>query len=138
MKTKFITAFIVMFLFGIANSYSQDKAKIVFIRNTGFVAWLQTYKMFVNDQLATKLRSETYATYEVSAGKHTISSQLWGSKSKTNAHRISINVEAGKTYYVTSIFATNFWRNKIICQEVTESSAKSVLPYLVEDDIFTN
>ncbi len=138
MKTKFISAFVLMCFLGLSNSYSQNKAKVIFIRNTGFIAWLQTYKMFVNDQLITKLKSETYTTHEVPAGKHIISSQLWGKKSKANAHRISIDVEAGKTYYVTSIFATGFWKNKIICQEITENSAKSVLPTLVEDDIFIN
>jgi hypothetical protein len=69
----------------------------------------------------------------VSAGEHNFSVQFTGSKSKEKAERITIDVEAGKTYYIQLIFQAGMLKNNVYCQEVTAPSAKTVLSACEED-----
>ena len=114
-------------------SFGQEKAKLYFIRSTGFNGSLTAFTAFVDDTLKCKLNNKKYSIHEISAGEHTISVQFAGKQSKQKAEKITIQMEAGKTYYVQMIFQPGFFVNNLYCQEVTENSAKEILKDLVQD-----
>lgn len=113
--------------------FEQQNAKIYFIRTTGFNGSLGAFRAFVDDTLKCKLNNKSYTIHEISPGKHIISVQIVGKKLKAKAERITIEMEAGRTYYVQMIYKLGWLVNNLYCQEVTEISAQSILVNLKED-----
>lgn len=108
------------------------KAKLYFIRSTGFQGSLFAFMAFIDDEVVCKLNNNRYSIHEVAPGEHTVSVQFYGKKSKKEAEHFKIVVESGKTYYVQMIYQDNLFSN-LYCQEVTENSAKPILDKLKED-----
>ncbi|MDN3677355.1 DUF2846 domain-containing protein [Flavobacterium paronense] len=115
-------------------SYSQEtKAKVYFIRSTGFQGSATAFTAFIDKQLVCKLNNKKYSIHELEPGEHVFTVQFGGKKAKEKAEPITINIEAGKTYYIQMIFQTGLFVNNLYCQEVTENSAKTILIDCVED-----
>lgn len=112
---------------------AQEKAKIYFIRTTGFQGSAVAFTAFIDDQLACRLNNKRYSIHEVEPGEHKFTVQFAGNKSKEKAEPITINTEAGKTYYIQMVFQGGAFKNNLYCQEVTENSAKTVLPSCQQD-----
>ena len=115
-------------------TFAQQNAKLYFIRTTGFNGSAVPFTAFVDDTLKCRLNNKRYSIHEISPGIHTISIQFAGKKSKSKAEKITIEMEAGKTYYVQMIFQAGLFVNNLYCQEVTENSAKTILINLKEDN----
>jgi hypothetical protein len=113
--------------------FAQQNAKIYFIRTTGFNGSAIAFRAFVDDTLKCKLNNKSYSIHEISPGKHIISAQISGKKSKAKTERITIETEAGKTYYVQMIYKVGLLVNNLHCQEVPEKSVLSILVNLKED-----
>lgn len=113
---------------------AADKGKVYFMRSTGFQGSAQGFTTFIDDVVVCKLNNKRYSVHEVSPGMHRFSVQFAGKNSKEKAERIEINIEPGKTYYIQLIFQTGIIKNNLYCQEVTESSAKTMMNSLREDD----
>jgi len=115
-------------------SFSQEtKGKVYFIRSTGFQGSASAFTAFIDKQLVCRLNNKKYSIHEVEAGEHIFTVQFGGKKAKEKAEPITINIEAGKTYYIQMIFQTGVLVNNLYCQEVTENSAKTILLNCVED-----
>jgi hypothetical protein len=112
-------------------SYSQDnRAKVYFIRSTGLRGSPVRYKVFVDKLLTCKLVNDSFYVQYLSPGEHIFNAQFSANNLRPSSKPIAINVEAGKTYYV-ELMQSDF----LICQEVTENSAKVVLVNCVEQNI---
>lgn len=85
------------------------------------------YSAFINDTLVCKLNNNRYSIHDVKPGKHEISVQYYGKESKDKAEPISINVEAGKTYYIQITQQAKGLTQRIFPQEITESSTARLL-----------
>lgn len=118
--------------FGQGESDSQH-AKVYFIRSTGFQGSVQGFTTFIDDQVVCKLNNKKFSIHEVTPGRHQFSVQLAGKQAKQKAERIEIDMEPGKTYYIQLIFQTGIIKNNVYCQEVTKSSAMTMLNNLKED-----
>lgn len=114
-------------------SDSVETGTVYFIRSTGFAGSATAFTAFIDGKLACKLNNKRFSTHEVTPGEHVFTVQFGGKKSKAIAEPITINVEAGKTYYVQMLFQTGILKNNLYCQEVTENSAKTVLVNCKED-----
>jgi len=129
---------IILLLLGILFSnlsHSQDKtAKVYFIRSTGFQGSANAFTTFIDQQLVCKLNNKRYSIHQVEPGEHSFAVQFAGKQAKKKAEQITIKLEEGKTYYIQLIFQTGMLVNNLYCQEVTESSAKTVLVKCVEDN----
>jgi hypothetical protein len=112
---------------------AQEKAKIYFIRSTGFQGSAVAFTAFIDKQLVCKLNNKRYSVHEVEPGEHVFTVQFAGKEAKSKAEPISINVEAGKKYYIQMVFQTGALKNNLYCQEVTENSAKTILEKCEED-----
>jgi hypothetical protein len=117
-------------------SFSQETsytAKIQFLRSTGYNGSAVAFTVFIDDKLVCKLNNKKYSTHLIQPGEHTFSVQFAGKDAKEKAERITIKTEKDKTYYVQLVFQPGLLINNVYCQEVTESSAKIMLPKLKED-----
>jgi VCBS repeat-containing protein len=113
---------------------AQDKTgKVYFMRSTGVQGWAVAFTAFIDGQFVCKLNNKKYSVHEVNVGEHTFSVQFAGKSSKEKAEQITINIEGGKSYYVQMIFQPGLIKNNLYCQEVTEGSAKTILPECSED-----
>lgn len=116
------------------NNLKDDlKADIYFIRSTGFNGSLSAFTAFIDKQIVCRLNNNKYSIHKVDAGEHVFTVQFAGQQAKDKAEPITINVEAGKTYYIQMVFQPGFWANNLYCQEVTANSANAVLPGLTLD-----
>lgn len=112
---------------------SVDKATIFFMRSTGFNGSAAAFTAFIDDSLFCRLNNKRYSIHTIEPGKHKFTVQFAGKKSKDKAEPVYINTEAGKTYYIQMIFQGGAFVNNLYCQEVTENSAKAILPSLKID-----
>jgi Protein of unknown function (DUF2846) len=112
---------------------AKQSGKVYFMRSTGYTGSAQGFTVFIDDVIKCKLNNKRYSIHEVPTGTRRFSVQFAGKSSKEKAERIEITVEAGKTYYIQLIFQTGLLKNNLYCQEVTESSAKTMLGNLKED-----
>lgn len=133
MKHFKLITFILFFFVSFSAAKAQESAKVYFIRSTGFQGSAVAFTAFIDQQLVCKLNNKKYSIHELSPGEHVFTVQFAGKTAKEKAEPIKINVEAGKTYYVQMVFQTGYLKNNLYCQEVTESSAKTVLTNCVED-----
>jgi hypothetical protein len=92
------------------------------------------FTAFIDKQLVCKLNNNKYSIHQVDPGKHIFTVQFDGNEAKAKAEPITINVEAGKTYYVQMLLQASLVVSNLYCQEVTEMSAKTVLPSLKIDN----
>ena len=113
---------------------SNQNAKVYFLRSTGFQGSAQGFTTFIDDKVVCKLNNKRYSIHEVTPGMHNFSVQFAGKNSKEKAERIEIELEAGKIYYIQLIFQTGLLKNNLYCQEVTKSSAKTMMDKLKEDN----
>lgn len=111
----------------------QDKAQVYFIRSTGFAGSMSAFTAFIDENLVCKLNNKKYSIHEITPGEHSFTVQFAGKSAKKKAEPITIEVEAGKTYYVQMVFQTGAFKNNLYCQEVTENSAKTILVDCEED-----
>ncbi|MCF8318863.1 MAG: DUF2846 domain-containing protein [Sphingobacteriaceae bacterium] len=126
-------AFILVYFLTFTSASAQESAKVYFIRSTGFQGSAVAFTAFIDQQLVCKLNNKKYSVHDVRPGEHVFTVQFAGKSAKERAEPIKINVEAGKTYYVQMVFQTGYLKNNLYCQEVTESSAKTVLVNCAED-----
>jgi len=109
-------------------SYAQDNdAKVYFILSTGFRGSPLKYQIFVDQVRTCGLVNDSFHVHHLRAGRHTFNAQFTARKLRTSSKPITIDVEAGKTYYV-ELMQNDF----LMCQEVTENSAKAVLASCAE------
>lgn len=113
---------------------STGNGTVYFLRSTGYTGSAQGFTVFIDDNVVCKLNNKRFSIHEVTAGKHIFSVQFAGKSSKEKAERIEINIEPGKTYYIQLIFQSGLLKNNLYCQEVTESSAKTMMGKLTEDN----
>ncbi|MGZ8517929.1 MAG: DUF2846 domain-containing protein [Chitinophagaceae bacterium] len=116
------------------SSSSTQNAKVYFLRSTGFQGSAQGFTTFIDDKVVCKLNNKRFSIHEVIPGTHYFSVQFAGKNSKEKAERIEIELEAGKIYYIQLIFQTGLLKNNLYCQEVTKSSAITMMDKLKEDN----
>ncbi len=134
MKNPRIITLLIFFLTISLTCFSQDKkAKVYFIRSTGYNTILSYYTAFIDKQFVCNLNEKKFSIHDVSVGEHSFSVQFAGKKSKKKAEPIIINIQEGKTYYIQMVFQSGLFIDNLYCQEVTENSAKTVLSKCVED-----
>lgn len=141
-----INTFALSFLFSImaSSAFSQTTdtasataagatAKVVFMRATGGQGAATAFSTFIDDQLVCRLNNKRFSTHSIPAGAHTVSVQVAGKEANEKGEHITINAEAGKTYYIQLVSKVGLLINNLSCKVVTEDDAKTVLSKLKED-----
>jgi len=134
---------VLAFLLASGLLYGQDQeaqpdstgkyGKVYFMRSTGFQGSAQGFTVFIDDTVVCKLNNKRFSVHNVTPGVHRFSVQFAGKSSKEKAERIEIEIESGKSYYIQLIFQSGLVKNNLYCQEVTKSSANTIMDKLKED-----
>lgn len=114
---------------------AQEKAKIYFLRSTGFSGSATSFKCFIDKKIVCNLNNKRYSLHEVDSGRHQVDVQFSGKEYKQNDEPVFIDVEPGKTYYVQLTLKAKFISD-LLCQEITQNTAKVMMKELKEDNCF--
>lgn len=119
----------------LGTAQAQDKAKIIFIRDTGFAGSAVDFREFIDEKLICKLDPKSYNTVEVEPGQHSVTWQPNGTELKKAGRNmlITMNFEAGKTYYFEMGITQKFTKYEFTFDELTETTARKKLASLKED-----
>ncbi len=123
--SKIVTIFIFLFVlstYGQTQKASEGTAQVYFLRSTGTKAVLDKFKAFIDDKLVCKLANKKYSVHLIASGQHEFSVQASGTESKSKADKLTINIEAGKTYYV-QFTAEDEMIITPHCEEISENTA---------------
>lgn len=139
-KIKLLSFLIVSILF-VLPIYAQDhyeevsenEAIVYFLRSSGFTGSATAFNAFIDSKLACKLNNKRYSVHNISEGTHRFAVQAAGKKMKKKTSSIELQIVNGKEYYFQIILKTGFWGSKLVCQEITENSAKQMMKNLKED-----
>jgi Protein of unknown function (DUF2846) len=115
------------------DSATSEKAKVYFLRNTGYMGSAAGFKTFIDSQFVCRLNNKRFSIHEVAAGKHSFTVQFGGTSLKEKAERFELDLVAGKSYYIRVVFKTGAFVNNVYCEEVTETTAKREMEKLKED-----
>lgn len=136
MKPFILSCLLISGILSVANAQdttSSNMATVYFIRSTGFQGSATAFTAFIDDSVVCKLNNKRFSIHTIVPEQHKFTVQFAGKKPKEKAEAIHINTEAGKTYYIQMIFQPGAFINNLYCQEVTENSAKTMLPALKQD-----
>lgn len=101
-----------------------DKGLVYFYRERKFVGGAISYNVKENDQVIGAIANGTYFFVEPTPGEHTYTANTEASSSRT------INVEAGKTYYIECSVEMGVFAGRPALKIASEAEGKSVIPKL--------
>lgn len=131
---KKLLLLIVLFLCSVTMfSQENDTATVYFFRKTGTDAIVSNFRVFIDNTLVCKLKNKKYSIHQVKSGKHVFSVQLNSTTEKKGSDKFEIDIEAGKTYYM-EVKLTGDIMYGAIFEEVTENTAKKLMPKLKQQD----
>jgi uncharacterized Fe-S cluster-containing radical SAM superfamily enzyme len=137
MKLSFYTMAVLCLLSLVTPAYSQTdsalKAKVYFMRSVGAKAASGAFNIFIDDVMICKINEGKFVLREIPAGIHYVSVQSMGKKSSDKIDKTYIEMEAGKTYYIQTVIRFGEFFSYVRCREVTNNTAKLLLPKLRED-----
>ncbi|MDR1659899.1 MAG: DUF2846 domain-containing protein [Desulfovibrio sp.] len=99
-------------------------AAVYFLRESAFVGGGISYFIFEDATKIGLLKSGTYFVYKAMPGKHTYWAETEGKSS------VTLDVQAGQTYYIEGGIGIGFWAGRPQLSEVTRPVAERILPEL--------
>lgn len=129
------TLLVATLIFICSASFAQDKAKIIFIRDTGYFGWAADFKEFIDDEIVCMLDNKSYNTVEVLPGTHSITWQSAGKEINKFGKDLAVTMDlkAGTTYYMQMVIVKKFMKYEFAFNEVTESTGLKLIADLKED-----
>jgi hypothetical protein len=135
MIKKIIIVVIIFFVAKVSMAQSNANsqfATVYFMRSTG-LAGFGAFSTFIDDSLACHLNNKRYSVHTILAGIHTFGFQFDGKKAKKKSKMLSLMLKAGHTYYFNIEIGGQWFVDAFYLMEVTENTAKKMLPLLKED-----
>ncbi|MEZ0609232.1 DUF2846 domain-containing protein [Fibrella sp. WM1] len=114
----------------------KDKAVVVFYRKKQFSGAALNFTIRANGQEICRLSNKRYLIYKTSPGK-TEFTTVAGGLNIPDKEKLTLDLQAGKIYYVQGDMITRFFTNKMELSEVTESTAQKNLPEMKPDNCNT-
>lgn len=127
--------FALFFCFVLGSSISNfglsqpSTGKVYFFQSDGSMAGSGN-PVFIDKNFVCKLKNKQFSIHEVQPGEHSFTWQASGTelKKKAEEQSITINIEAGKSYYIEmKIVVVKYMTTSIYCQEVPESTFNELL-----------
>jgi len=109
------------------------KAKVYFLRSTGFAGSGASFKTYIDGEMVCKLGNKRYSVHEVSEGKHECYVLFGGLKINEKVEKCEIEVKENKITYVQFFLDNGVFGFKIYCKEITEEDAKKKIEKMKED-----
>lgn len=116
--------------------FSQDStssSKLYFIRNTGYNGSAINFHCLIDSQMVCNLKNKKFSVHTITAGTHVFNVRSSGKEVTSSKNALSINVEAGKSYYIKILpEKSNSFASTLKLLEVSESTAQSLLSKCTE------
>ncbi len=107
-------------------SVPSNHGLVYFYRDSKFVGWARGIYVTADGERVGALNSGTYFVYEAAPGKHAFSVENWMHDNPTR----TIDVAAGKKYYMEGTLEMGFWdampRLKIVHEQEGEAAIQSL------------
>lgn len=117
----------------VAQQPPNGKSVIYFIHSNKFPRGISTpFLVYIDGQKVCKLNNKHYSIHQVEPGNHKFSTDYTMGHAK-KAQAIDFMTDPGKNYYIEIIYQEGFFSGNLSCTEITENSAKLLLPKLEED-----
>lgn len=111
----------------VENDPNSPSGLVYFLRGKNHAWSYMAFSAIVDGNRVCKLNNRRYSSCELEPGSHDFKVQVGGKKGKRKAEIITINIEAGKTYYLQMVMHANFWWSNVYPQEITRNGALRLL-----------
>lgn len=119
---KKILLVLIIFILGHAAKGAEAEGRIVFYREADYQGAALGFRIYVNSQVLTWMHNNSYFSYSCPAGDYYLTADR-------GRQSLTLQVEAGQTYYVRLGFRTGFWKSYSELILVDERSALPALTY---------
>ncbi|GAB2616747.1 DUF2846 domain-containing protein [Belliella aquatica] len=124
---KTLCLFALLFAIQFQIQAQSEKATVYLLRPDGLDDFVPYYTYF-NQKLISKLGEGKYSTHQIDPGFYEIHTQYRGKIKSDPETVLSLNLEAGQTYYITLTTKTKaFGKGKFYCIQVSEKEAKELI-----------
>lgn len=120
----------------VANVTAQTQVKVYIIRHSMYGGLNGGFSVYADDSLiCNNLNNNKHLERLFKPGIHTFTAQFGGKQLKKGAKKeeISVEMESGKSYYVSLVYQVKHLIGNLYVQEITESSAKKILAESIKD-----
>ncbi len=132
MKKVYFFLFILLTTYTHAQAQSQ-KATVYLLREAGPDEYVP-YFTYLDQVLLCKLGNGKYSVHEVEPGEHKIHTQYKGKIKSTPETELLVNMEPGKTYYITlNIITKAFGKGSFYCKQLREEEGKKLADAYILD-----
>jgi Protein of unknown function (DUF2846) len=123
MKKLYFVLFILLTTF-IHLQAQSPKATVYLLRPVGYDEYVP-YFTYMDQVLLCKLGEGKYSVHEVEPGEHKFHTQYKGKIKSTPETELLVNLEAGKTYYISINITTKaFAKGSFYCLKLSEEEGK--------------
>ena len=105
----------------------SEKATVYLLRPDGLDDFVPYYTYF-NQKLISTLGEGKYSTHQIDPGFYEIHTQYRGKIKPDPEIVLSLNIDAGQTYYITLTTKTKaFGKGKFYCNQVSEEEGRAMI-----------
>ncbi|WP_316744961.1 hypothetical protein [Pedobacter antarcticus] len=134
MKIAKLLSFATLLLTLSFSGFSQTKTgQVYLIRATGYTGAAVNYRLYIDDQLACKLKNKSFSIHDIGIGEHTVRVSSGGISNGKKSMPLKITVAEGKVNYISIVSTESGYVNKLTCQEITQNSAAPLLAKATEN-----
>ncbi|MCU0401756.1 MAG: DUF2846 domain-containing protein [Algoriphagus sp.] len=125
---KSLSLFLLLFLVFFSHSAAQsDKATVYLIRSVGPDNYIPYY-IYMDQKIVCSLRNGQYSKHQLEPGTHTFHAQYKGKVKSNPETDLSIDLEAGKIYYIAIEIKTKaFGKGSFHCEPISEEEGQKRL-----------
>lgn len=111
----------------------SQKATVYLLREAGPDEYVP-YFTYLDQVLLCKLGNGKYSVHEVEPGEHKIHTQYKGKIKSTPETELLVNMEPGKTYYISlNIITKAFGKGSFYCKQLSEEEGKKMADAYILD-----
>jgi len=126
MRKLFILLFLLFttHIYGFAQS---EKATVFLLRSVGHdLDQFVPYFIYMDNILLCKLGESNYSVHEVEPGEHRFHAQYKGKVKSTPETELLVNLESGRTYYISVNLKTKaFGKGSFYCEQLSEEEGEA-------------
>lgn len=125
---KFCFVLFLIFASHILVSAQSQKATVYLLRSVGHdLDQFVPYFIYIDKVLLCKLGESNYSVHEVEPGEHRFHAQYKGKVKSTPETELLVNLESGKTYYISVNIKTKaFGKGSFYCEQLSEEEGEKM------------
>jgi hypothetical protein len=118
----------------VAATDSGGKAKLVIYRDKQFAGSALNFALYINDVKLCKISNNRFIEWEVDPGEVVLNAKRGGIEAFKKKTGITLDAEAGATYYIRCDLQSSLMRTRMEMSEVTKNTADRDMEGMQMDD----